>query len=68
MKIEIYINNKPMADYSPQELEEIREILTERAFAAAGYVRKKKRKKENVRLLQNVSASQADGQKEKAVI
>lgn len=40
MKIEIYINNKPISDYQEEELEEIKKELTRRAFAAAGYVRK----------------------------
>ena len=68
MKIEIYINNKPMADYSPQELQIIKETLTARAFAAAGYEPLKKRIKKNERLLRNVSIPEAEGQKEKAVI
>ena len=63
MKIEIYINDKPMADYSPQELEKIKETLTERAFKAAGYTRMN-----DDRLLQNLCNSKTKGQKEKAVI
>ena len=41
MKIEIYINNKPIEESDPKELEEIKVKLTERAFAAAGYERVK---------------------------
>lgn len=37
MKINIYINNKPLAEYEPKELERIKKELTYRAFAAAGY-------------------------------
>jgi len=39
MKIEIYINNKPLESYSEPELAEIKRELTYRAFAAAGYER-----------------------------
>ena len=68
MKIEIYINDKPMADYSPQELEKIKETLTERAFKAAGYTRMKKGAENDDILLQNLCNSKTKGQKEKAVI
>ena len=37
MKINIYINNKPIAEYSPQELEKIGKELNRTAFEAAGY-------------------------------
>lgn len=37
MKINIYINNKPIAEYSPQELEKIGKELNRTAFIAAGY-------------------------------
>lgn len=37
MKINIYINNKPIEEYSPQELEKIKRELTYRAMKAAGY-------------------------------
>lgn len=42
MKVNIYINNKLMAEYSPQELEKIKKELTYRAMKAAGYEREKK--------------------------
>lgn len=44
MKIEIYINNKPIAEYTPQELEHIKKELTYRAMKAAGYETKKEMK------------------------
>lgn len=37
MKIEIYINNKPISDYSPEELAELKEKLTQNSMKAAGY-------------------------------
>ena len=43
MKIEIYINDRPIEDFSEKELHEIGTILTERAMKAAGYIREKKK-------------------------
>lgn len=37
MKVNIYINNKPIAEYSPQDLEKIKKELTYKAMNAAGY-------------------------------
>lgn len=42
MKVNVYINNKPIEAYSPEELEEIKKELTYRAMKAAGYEREKK--------------------------
>lgn len=41
MKIEIYINDRPIEDFSAKELQEVGRILTERAMKAAGYIREK---------------------------
>ena len=41
MIIKIYINNRPMEEYSEDEMKEIRIKLTENAFKAAGFVREK---------------------------
>lgn len=38
MRIEIYINDRPIETISSKELEEIGKILTKRAMKAAGYV------------------------------
>ena len=43
MKIEIYINDRPIEEFSPEELHEIGTILTERAMKAAGYIRETKK-------------------------
>lgn len=40
MKVNIYINNKPIEDYNPQELEEIKRKLTYKAMKGAGYTGK----------------------------
>ncbi len=45
MKVTIYINNKPISDYDPEELEEIKKELNRRAFAAAGYIPESEAKK-----------------------
>ena len=42
MKVNIYINNKPIAEYNPQELEESKRERTYKAMKAAGYERVKK--------------------------
>lgn len=63
MKIQIYINNKPMTDYTLQELEEIKTQLTDKALAAAGY----KRRKDNG-ILRDMCLSEAERQKEKAAM
>lgn len=39
MKVNIYINNKPIAEYNPQELEESKRELTYKAMKAAGYIK-----------------------------
>lgn len=39
LKVLIYINNRPIEDYPPDELEEIKNKLTDRAMAAVGYRR-----------------------------
>lgn len=39
MKLNIYINNKPIADYNPRELEKIKKELTYKAMKAAGYTK-----------------------------
>lgn len=38
MKIEIYINDRPIEEFSPEELKETGKILTQRAMKAAGYI------------------------------
>lgn len=43
MKIEIYINDRPIEEFSKEELHEIGTILTERAMKAAGYIKEKKK-------------------------
>ena len=43
MKVEIYINNRPIEEFSQEELHEIGTILTERAMKAAGYIKEKKK-------------------------
>lgn len=37
LKIEIYINGKPIEDFEPKELEEVKAKLTRKAMAAAGF-------------------------------
>lgn len=44
MKIEIYINNRPVNEYSEDEMKELKRKLTETAMRAAGYVPEKVRK------------------------
>lgn len=39
MKVNIYINNKPIAEYNPQELKKVKEELTYKAMKAAGYTK-----------------------------
>lgn len=41
MKIEIYINDRPIETIAPEELKEIGKILAKRAMKAAGYVPEK---------------------------
>ena len=38
LKVEIYINEKPIEEYEPEELEEIKVKLTRKAMAAIGFV------------------------------
>ena len=45
MKINIYINDQPLENYSAADLEKIKAELTLRALAAAGYERAQKDKK-----------------------
>ncbi len=40
MKIQIYINERPVEEYSQAELDEIKKTLTETAMKAAGLKRK----------------------------
>lgn len=40
MTLKIYINNRPIEDYAPSELAEIKIKLTDTAMSAAGYTRK----------------------------
>lgn len=40
LKVKIYINNKPIEEYSTEELEDIKMRLTYKAMRAAGYVPK----------------------------
>lgn len=42
MKVYIYIKNKPIAEYNPQELEQSKRERTYKAMKAAGYERVKK--------------------------
>ncbi len=42
MKIEIYINDRPIEDFSAKELQEVGRTLTERAMKAAGYIKETK--------------------------
>lgn len=37
LKVEIYINGKPIEEYEPKELEEIKVKLTRKAMAAIGF-------------------------------
>ena len=46
MTLKIYINNRPMEDYAPSELAEIKRKLTDTAMSAAGYIRKNHEEKE----------------------
>lgn len=39
LKVLIYINDRPIEDYPPDELEEIKIKLTDKMMAAAGYRR-----------------------------
>lgn len=39
LKIEIYINERPVESFSQEELTEIKKTLTETAMRAAGYKR-----------------------------
>lgn len=39
MTLKIYINDRPMEDYAPSELAEIKLKLTDTAMSAAGYIR-----------------------------
>lgn len=39
MNIEIYINERPVSEYSQEELQEIKVKLTETAMRAAGFKR-----------------------------
>lgn len=41
LKVLIYINNRPIEDYPPDELEKIKNEITDRMMAAAGYRRAK---------------------------
>ncbi|MDD6043835.1 MAG: hypothetical protein PUB87_08830 [Eubacteriaceae bacterium] len=41
MKIKIYINNRPVEDYSEKELKEIKRKLNEKAMNSAGFERRK---------------------------
>ena len=47
MKIEIYINDRPIEMIAPEELKEIGKILTKRAMKAAGYVPEKSEQCQN---------------------
>ena len=40
MKVNVYINNKPIAYYNAQELETIKKELTYKSMKGAGYIRK----------------------------
>lgn len=42
MKIEIYINDRPIDDFSAKELQEVGRTLTETAMKAAGYIKETK--------------------------
>lgn len=46
MTLKIYINNRPIEDYMPSELAEIKLKLTDTAMSAAGYIRKNHEEKE----------------------
>ena len=46
MTLKIYINNRPIEDYAPSELAEIKLKLTDTAMSAAGYIRKNHEEKE----------------------
>lgn len=46
MKIEIYINGRPVEEYPEGEMKAIKQKLTENAMRAAGYVRNTDIKKE----------------------
>lgn len=39
MKVNIYINNKPIAAYNPQDLEKVKKELTYKAMKAARYTK-----------------------------
>ena len=41
MKINIYINGRPLCDYSPEELEAVKTELSAAAMEAAGYIKEK---------------------------
>lgn len=60
MKIKIYINNKPIESYSDKELEDIKKRLTYKAFAAAGYEKKKEEvtTHQHERILQDMRISE----------
>lgn len=40
MKIEIYINGRPVEEYPEDEMNAIKQKLTETAMSAAGYIKK----------------------------
>lgn len=40
MKIKIFIDNKPLTEYSSKDVENIKQKLTEKAFLAVGYIKK----------------------------
>ena len=44
MKINIYINNRPLDEYPPEELEAVRNQLSTAAMTAAGYIKEEQRK------------------------
>ena len=65
MKIEIYINDRPIEEFSPEELKEKGKILTQRAMKAAGYIPEKFKTYINDRPIEELSL---EGLKEKGKI